>query len=363
MARKKSGAVLCSSCRQLISVKEKRCPHCGAAAPALFGFAPGLHALFRDHLDLSTMVIGTCVLVYGVALVADPTCVHTGIDLSFASPSGTALDMLGTTSGWALSQGRWWTLLTAIFLHGGLLHIGFNMMWVRSLAPRTIQEFGPARFVVIYLLSGVGCFLLSDLYSGAPTIGASGAVFGLMGALLVFGKRRGGTPPRDALLGGADVLSGHGHAGREQRRSRRGLSDRPAAGPGDALQGPPARDPTGPDRRPHPDRAGGRQLRDHRRDQAARLRTGAVLLSGMLLKGLATPSAGSAPDVAVIHKLRRAKLIGTTVAVDGHGFAPVAGAVVAGIVQDIVTELGAVRFSNREGARVRRDVVHQSGGR
>lgn len=193
MARKKSGAVLCSSCRQLISVKEKRCPYCGAAAPALFGFAPGLHALYRDHLDLSTMVIGTCVLAYGVALVADPTCVHTGIDLGFASPSSAALDMLGTTSGWALSQGRWWTLLTAIFLHGGLLHIGFNMMWVRSLAPRTIQEFGPARFLIIYLLSGVGCFLLSDLWSGAPTIGASGAVFGLMGALLVFGKRRGGT--------------------------------------------------------------------------------------------------------------------------------------------------------------------------
>ena len=58
MAAKKRGAVLCSSCRQLISVNEKRCPHCGAMAPGLFGFAPGLQALFRDAIEPVSLILG-----------------------------------------------------------------------------------------------------------------------------------------------------------------------------------------------------------------------------------------------------------------------------------------------------------------
>lgn len=193
MARKKRGAVLCSSCRQLISVNEKRCPHCGAVAPGLFGFAPGLQALFRDIIDPATIVMGACLFFYGLSLVIDPSCIHQGIDLDFGSPSSGALATLGMTGAFAMARGHYWTLLTATFLHGSLLHIGFNMMWVRSLAPATIREFGPGRFLLLYLLSGIGCFAFSNLWSGAPTIGASGAVFGLMGALLAFGRRRGGT--------------------------------------------------------------------------------------------------------------------------------------------------------------------------
>ena len=193
MARKKRGAVLCSSCRQLISVREKRCPYCGAMAPGLFGFAPDLHVLFRDHLDLSTITIGVCIFIYGVSLVVDPNCIRTQFSLDFGAPSMQALQLVGMTSGRALAGHQWWTLLTAIFLHGSLIHIAFNLMWVRALAPTTIREFGPGRFFILFILSGAGCFLLSDLISGAPTIGASGAVFGLMGALLAFGKRRGGT--------------------------------------------------------------------------------------------------------------------------------------------------------------------------
>ena len=84
-------------------------------------------------------------------------------------------------------------MLTATFLHGGVLHIFFNLYWLRILGPTTTDAIGPARFTVIYLLTGVGGFLLSNLYSGVPTIGASCSVFGLMGVLVVYGRRRGGT--------------------------------------------------------------------------------------------------------------------------------------------------------------------------
>lgn len=192
-ARKKSGAVLCSNCRQLIGVKEKACPYCGAVAPGLFGFAPGLQALFRDHLDPTTVLTGFCIFMYGLSLVIDPHCIHLGVDLDFGSPSSAALRTLGMTGGFAMSDGHLWTLLTAGFLHGSLIHIGFNLMWLRSLGPTAQEIFGPGRLVLLYVLSSVGCFLLSNLWSGSPTIGASGAIFGLMGALLAFGKRRGGT--------------------------------------------------------------------------------------------------------------------------------------------------------------------------
>ena len=93
----------------------------------------------------------------------------------------------------AWRAGWWWTLLTAIYLHGNLLHLVFNLLWVRQLAPAVEQLFGTARLVVIFTAGGVAGFVLSNIASGAWTIGASGAVFGLLGAMVAYGRSRGGT--------------------------------------------------------------------------------------------------------------------------------------------------------------------------
>ena len=58
--------------------------------------------------------------------------------------------------------GRWWTVLSASWLHGNLLHILFNMMWVRDLGPATADVIGPARTVVVYVVAGVCGFTLSS---------------------------------------------------------------------------------------------------------------------------------------------------------------------------------------------------------
>ena len=63
---------------------------------------------------------------------------------------------------------RWWTVLSATWLHGGLLHILFNMMWVRDLGPSTADVVGPARTVIIYVVSGVCGFLLSSVAGLVP---------------------------------------------------------------------------------------------------------------------------------------------------------------------------------------------------
>jgi rhomboid protease GluP len=87
---------------------------------------------------------------------------------------------------------RLWTLVSAGFLHGGILHIFFNMAALRQLATVVNREFGVYRMFAIYTLSGVIGFLISYLAGVALTIGASASVCGLIGALLYYGKSRGG---------------------------------------------------------------------------------------------------------------------------------------------------------------------------
>ena len=105
-------------------------------------------------------------------------------------------------------DGRWWTVLSAGWLHGGILHIVFNMMWIREVAPAVAHLYGGARTVIIYVVSSV-CGFLSDLRrrllpalspraaAGEPlTIGASAALSGLVGALLWYGRRGGSSHVR-----------------------------------------------------------------------------------------------------------------------------------------------------------------------
>lgn len=120
------------------------------------------------------------------------------------SPSSQALGILGWAEIRVFMSGDWWVLITAMFLHGGILHILFNMLWVRDLAPQTETLFSPHKMVIIYVLSGIGGNLaalftpviarsfLQISMGNYPVVGASGAVFGLIGAIIAFGRKRGG---------------------------------------------------------------------------------------------------------------------------------------------------------------------------
>jgi rhomboid protease GluP len=190
--RQTQGSLVCAHCGKLIGVNEPSCPYCGAWRPGLFGFAPVLQRLVGNRLDLVSLILVTCITLYAVALLLQPEALASGGGmLSFLSPGNRALYQLGMTGGAAWGLGWWWTLLTANYLHGGLLHIFFNMMWVRNLAPAATEVYGPARTFVLFNISGAAGFYLSNVMSGAPTIGASGGIFGLLAALIVYGRRRG----------------------------------------------------------------------------------------------------------------------------------------------------------------------------
>jgi len=188
--RQTDGSVVCSKCGRLVDVNEEACPNCGQWRPGMFGFAGPMRAILGD-LDVTRIIVYACGFIYLLSLVIDIRAAFgSGFDLfGIGQPAGRALFLLGMTA-----EGRPpYTLLTAIFLHGSLLHIFFNMMWTRSLGPLIEDSFGPARYFMIYILSGALGFFVSNVTIGAPTVGASGAVFGILGAAIVFGRHRGGS--------------------------------------------------------------------------------------------------------------------------------------------------------------------------
>jgi len=159
----------------------------------LYGLAPVLQSLIGRRLDLIAAIVTTCVALFGVSLLLQPEAITESRGfMSFLSPGTRALYQLGMTGGLAWQLGWWWTMFTAIYLHGGLLHIVFNVMVIRNLGPVAIEVYGPARTFVLFTVAGAFGFLLSNIFSPAtPSIGASGSVFGLFAALIVYGNRRG----------------------------------------------------------------------------------------------------------------------------------------------------------------------------
>lgn len=135
-------------------------------------------------------IITVNILFFGLSLV-----LHTSADGSggFLSPGQGSLLLLGATGTYPIDYfGHYWTLVSANYLHGGILHIIFNLMALNQIAPKVSGEYGSSRMFTIYTVSGVLGYVVSYL-AGVPfTIGASAAVCGLIGALLYYGKSRGG---------------------------------------------------------------------------------------------------------------------------------------------------------------------------
>ncbi|MBI3244459.1 MAG: rhomboid family intramembrane serine protease [Chloroflexi bacterium] len=82
--------------------------------------------------------------------------------------------------------GEWWRLITPMFLHANLVHLAFNSYALYIFGPQVEAVFGYRRFFFIYLLSGVSGAVLSFALSPQPSVGASGAIFGLVGSLLIY---------------------------------------------------------------------------------------------------------------------------------------------------------------------------------
>lgn len=208
--RQTSGSVICTSCGVLVGVNDAVCYNCQRRNPGLWGYAPLFRRLGQD-LGFVRFVMGGTIGLYVLSLLLSGGAIR-----PILAPAGQALFVLGASGAYPVfGLGHWWTVLTAGWLHGGLIHIFLNMLWVRQLAPAIADVYGPGRMVLIYVLSGVVGFtftsvaahflplgaVLGGVLGGAQfSVGASAPIFGLLGAAVRYGHRTGNSRATDTGL-------------------------------------------------------------------------------------------------------------------------------------------------------------------
>lgn len=185
----------CPRCSKLISINTNRCIHCGLPRPGIFISIPVLSDLIQGNLAFVNGIILICAALYILAIALDITGsmnIDGGI-LNLLSPTNESLYELGMGGRIPWNQGRWWSMITANYLHGGILHIAFNMLWLSRIGPWVVELYGTSRFWIIYTIAGLTGSIVTTMAGTAFFVGASGAIFGLFGALIYYGRHRGGT--------------------------------------------------------------------------------------------------------------------------------------------------------------------------
>src|SRR5918999_4217432 len=174
--RQRTGSVVCASCGSLVGVNDDRCYSCGRRNPGLWGFGPLLRS-FGNDLGFVTVVVYGCSALYAISLlltvVFGGDVMGGGNPLTMLSPGSAIVILLGASGAVPVfGYGMWWTVLSAGWLHGGALHILFNMLWVRQLGPATADVYGAGRMIIIYTIASAAGFTLSSvagrLFGGIP---------------------------------------------------------------------------------------------------------------------------------------------------------------------------------------------------
>jgi len=180
---------ICPSCGALVGINANRCHECGANLRfGLAAWSKGLSEFFGGHAPVTTAILIVNIIMFAAEIMGT---LHagkmSGLSILWSMDSET-LYRLGASNYAVVIFRQWYRLVTAMFLHGGLIHIGFNMMVLLDIGPVVEELFGSSRYLFIYIVTGVIGFGLSMFFH--PAVGASGALMGLIGILIaVTGKR------------------------------------------------------------------------------------------------------------------------------------------------------------------------------
>jgi|GEM_PF-979732 len=176
---------MCASCGKLMGVADE-CPYCGADNKKVslrLKRAAAAGAGKSAHPVTTGLVVANAFL-FLVALVVGGLQPVSGF-FDFGAPDSEMLFRLGSLFPPAVEAGDWWRFITAMFLHGSLLHVFFNMyiLWV---AGRHMEgEIGSRLMFFVYMTTGIAGFVASYMTGTVETLGASGAVSGVLGFVLV----------------------------------------------------------------------------------------------------------------------------------------------------------------------------------
>jgi len=194
---------MCPHCRAFITSKDKVCPYCHEriGPRAIDVREPGaILGGFIPHARFITMII--LVINFGLYLATVVFTQNAGLNGGFLSPDPRILIAFGAKyRAYILGGGEWWRLVTAGFLHGGLLHIGMNSWALFDLGAQVEEIYGGSRLIVIYFLATVFGFGLSTFWTPALSVGASAGIMGLIGAMIALGvhNRSSGVPSNHGM--------------------------------------------------------------------------------------------------------------------------------------------------------------------
>src|SRR5579871_2547454 len=164
---------MCPNCRAFVTASDKVCPYCDAAIGprAVDQCNPGeiLGGLIPQARFTTIMIL----------------LINTGLFLAQSLNPNSGLLQWGASMPASMMDGQWWRLITAGFLHGGIIHILMNSWALYGLGAEVEQLYGISRMIVFYFVSTVAGFYASSHF-GHFSVGSSAGIFGLIGAMIAF---------------------------------------------------------------------------------------------------------------------------------------------------------------------------------
>lgn len=188
---------LCPSCGALVGINATRCHECGANLRfGLAAWSKGLAEFFGGHAPVTVALLIANIVLFAAEIMGTMQAGQFGGLSILWGMNNETLYRLGASNPFAIQiQHEWYRVITAMFLHGGLIHIGFNMMVLLDVGPILEELYGSARYLFVYILTGAVGFALSMFFH--PAIGASGALLGLIGVMIALTTKRSGAAMKE----------------------------------------------------------------------------------------------------------------------------------------------------------------------
>src|SRR5579872_151250 len=181
---------MCPHCRAFITASDRVCPYCenvvGPRKVEQRSPGPIFGGLIPQARFVTIMILLINFALYAAMTISS---MQAGNSNAFSSLDGRTLFDFGAKSREAILAGQWWRLVTAGFLHGGIMHILMNSWVLFDVGSAAEETYGTSRLIVIYFVSTITGFLASVYWSPALSIGASAPIMGLIGAMIALGTR------------------------------------------------------------------------------------------------------------------------------------------------------------------------------
>ncbi len=147
---------------------------------------------------ITYILIGVNVLAYILTAYLSSSIIDSNINV---------LVLLGAKVNQLIDRGEYYRLITCMFLHGGIIHLALNMYALNSLGPFVEKVYGKTKYLIIYFLAGIMSSIFSYKFSTGVSIGATGAIFGLLGAALVFALKMKHRIGKDFIINIMSVIA------------------------------------------------------------------------------------------------------------------------------------------------------------